>query len=139
MNNFESRDGSVGFSEDLIYRFVTDIRNFERFIPVDKIKNWQATKEFCSFEVPYVGKTGFNITEKIPYSEVNYSGKGMNTDFIFKINIIKGVDNKSIIKVIVGAAINPVLKMMISKPLIEFLDKLISEMEKFEGWENTIE
>jgi carbon monoxide dehydrogenase subunit G len=139
MNNFESRDGRVNVNEEVIFKFVTDIRNFERFIPGDKVKNWHATKELCSFEVPYAGKTGFNIAQKIPYSEVDYCGKGMNTDFTFKIWILKDIDNKSIVKIIIGAEINPVLKMMVSKPLEEFLEKLISEMEQFAEWEKTIE
>jgi carbon monoxide dehydrogenase subunit G len=139
MDNFESREARVNYSEDVIYRFVTDIRNFERFVPGDMVKNWQATKDSCSFEVPYACKTGFSITQKEPYSEVNYAGRGMNTDFIIKIRVLEKAENKTIVKVIVQAQLNPMIKMIVAKPLEQFLEKMISEMEIFDGWEKIIE
>lgn len=139
MNKFESRQGIVSYKEEVIYNFLTDIRNFERFIPADKVKHWQATVDSCSFEVPHAGKTGFSIRNKEPFSEVNYAGKGMNTEFSLKVVIHKEAEDKAGIKVIMLADLNPVLRMMIAKPLEQFLARLMDEMEKFDGWEDVKE
>jgi carbon monoxide dehydrogenase subunit G len=138
MNNFESREGEISYSEEVIYRFITDIRNFERFIPADSVKNWMATDDTCSFEISYGGMTRISITQKKPYYEVNYAGRGFqNTEFFFKINIIKRLEKKTAVKVVFQAALNPMLKMIVAKPLETFLEKMITEMEKFDGWEKT--
>jgi hypothetical protein len=139
MNIFESREGKVGFSDEVIYRFVSDVRNFERFIPPDSVKDWKTTIDSCSFEIPYAGKTIIRITQKIPHSEVVYSGKGFqNTEFSIKILIIKVSESTASVKAIVRAELNPMLKMIAAKPLEKFLERLITEIENFDGWENII-
>lgn len=136
MNKFESRQGIVNYKEEVIYNFLTDIRNFDRFIPAETVKHWHATADSCSFEVPYAGKTGFSIRNKTPFSEVDYAGQGMNTEFSLKILIHKEGEDKAGIKVFMLADLNPILKMMVAKPLEQFLTKLMDEMEKFDGWED---
>jgi hypothetical protein len=140
MNNFESRDVKVGRDPQTIYRFITDVRNFERFIPKDSVRNWQATKETCNFEIPYAGRSGFNITHINPYSEVNYSGNGFqNIEISLKIIISRETDLSSVVKVSVQAMLNPLLTMIVSKPLELFLEKLANEMETFDDWDKIIE
>ena len=41
-------------------------------------------------------------------------------------------------KVILEAELNPMLKMVANKPIIQFLEMLIREMENFKGWKNII-
>ena len=58
MNNlsyFESRSGNLTCNAEEVFTFVTDIRNFERFIPEGVINNWNAEKESCSFSVSMLG------------------------------------------------------------------------------------
>lgn len=138
MDNFESRDIRVERDDQTIYQFISDVRNFKQFIPGDSVKNWQATNDSCSFEIPFAGKTGFAIVHKTPFSEVKYSGKALNDNEItFDIRIFKKADNLSSVKVLIEASLNPMLKMMVKKPLLQFLDKMANEIEKFDGWENT--
>jgi hypothetical protein len=42
------------------------------------------------------------------------------------------------VKVTLGADLNPMMKMMAVKPIRQFLEMLIDEMEKFTDWRNTI-
>ena len=42
-------------------------------------------------------------------------------------------------KVLLEAELNPVLKMMANKPILQFLEMLIREMENFNGWKNIME
>jgi hypothetical protein len=43
------------------------------------------------------------------------------------------------VRVVLSADLNPVMKMMVSKPIVQFLEMLIHEMESFREWEKTIE
>ena len=42
---FESRIGNVSCSAEEVFAFVTDIRNFEQFIPAGTINNWTAERD----------------------------------------------------------------------------------------------
>ncbi len=43
------------------------------------------------------------------------------------------------VKVTLSADLNPMMKMVAAKPISQFLELLISEMEAFNGWNNTKE
>ena len=55
MSNFESRSGKLKCTKEEVFNFVTDIRNFEQFIPQGTINEWQAERESCSFRVSMLG------------------------------------------------------------------------------------
>ena len=61
---FESRTGKLSCTAEEVFDFVTDIRNFEQFIPAATISNWQAEKESCSFSVSMLGTVSFRLAEK---------------------------------------------------------------------------
>ena len=132
---FESRTANLSCSSKDVYTFVTDIRNFERFIPEGKIDNWHAEKESCSFSVPMLGTVSVKLVEKEMYNKVGFTGDALKkNDISLVLNISESVKNSAMVKVILQADINPMLKMMAAKPIAQFLEKLIDEMEKFRGW-----
>ena len=133
--NFESRIGKLSCTPADIFNFITDIRNFEQFIPTGNINNWQASSDSCSFQVPPIGKASVNLTEKNPYSFVAYSGDALQKND-FKLYVHITVDERELaeIRLNLTAELNPFLKMVASGPIENLLEKLISEMEKFEKW-----
>ena len=127
---FESKVGKINSSEEKIYGFISDFNNFRQFIPEDKVKGFQSTEDNCRFNITGAGEIGLKILEKIPTHTIKITGEGMsNQSFIFWVQL-KGVsDNDTRIKLTIKADLNPVLKMMASKPLQNFLDKLVEAME----------
>jgi carbon monoxide dehydrogenase subunit G len=137
LSYFESRTGKLTCTVEEVFNFVTDIRNFERFIPEGKINNWQAVKNSCSFSVSMLGTVSVNLSEEEKYRKVVFSGTAFkNNDFVLKLAIFKNVNDTAEVKVSLSADTNPMLKMMAAKPISQFLEKLISEMERFEDWKN---
>jgi carbon monoxide dehydrogenase subunit G len=133
--NFESRTGKLSCTPAEVFNFITDIRNFQQFIPPGNINNWKASSESCSFQVPPIGTARVNLTEKNPYSFVAYSGDALQKDD-FKLFVHIAEDGRKLaeIRLNLTAELNPILKMMASGPIENFLEKLVSEMEKFERW-----
>ena len=122
-----------------IFNFVTDIRNFHRFAPSGAIVDWNAEKESCRFEVPSIGNVNFKVTEKEQFSKVIFSGNALqNTSFSIVLNITENSNNLAEVIIDLQAELNPFLKMMAEKPIAQFLETLINEMEKFKGWKETI-
>ncbi len=140
MENFatyESRVGKIGSGAKEIFSFVTDMRNFSRFLPEHTIENWEASVDECSFEVSPVGKSRIKIVRKDPHDTVKYAGYGLNnTEFYLWVQLKELKEEDTRVKLTIKADLNPGLKMIASKPIKEFLDKLVSGMEEFEDWAN---
>jgi carbon monoxide dehydrogenase subunit G len=140
LSNYESRSGSLSCTPKEVFDFVTDIRNFEQFIPDGTINNWQSGKDTCSFSVSMIGTVSLRIEKKEAYDKVIFSGDALKkNDFSLILNILENANNKAEVKVLLEAELNPMLKMMANKPILQFLEMLIREMENFKGWKNIME
>lgn len=123
-----------------IFAFVTDIRNFARFIPVGIISNWIAEKETCSFSVSMLGKVSVRLAEKERYTKVVFSGDALKkNDFLLTLNIKDNVTDHAEVMILLSAELNPMMKMMAGKPIEQFLERLINEMESFRDWKSVRE
>jgi hypothetical protein len=139
LSHYESRSGSLSCTSREVFDFVTDIRNFEQFIPGGTINNWQSGRNTCNFNVSMVGTISVRIEKKEPYNRVIFSGDALKkNDFSLVLNISDSINNTAIIKVLLEAELNPMLKMVANKPIIQFLEMLIMEMEDFKDWKNII-
>ncbi len=135
LSKFESRVGKINGDSQAVYAFLNDMRNFKQFLPEGKVNNWLAEKDSCSFEVSPVGKASLKIIEAEPYKFVKYEGRGLNnTNFYLWVQLKQLSDVDTRVKITIKADLNPMLKMMASGPLKDFLDKLISGMENFTDW-----
>jgi len=137
---FESRPGLVSCTAEDVFNFVTDIRNFEQFVPKDTINNWQAEKEICRFNVSVVGNVIVRLSEKVMFNRVVFSGDALaDNDFSLVLNIFDNGTDPAEVKISLNADLNPMLKMMAAKPIGQFLEMLVNKMENFTGWKETIE
>ncbi len=137
ISSFESRTGKVSCSAEELYNFVSDIRNFERFIPKDKVSNIKMDKDSCSFQVSMLGTVNVRISEKIKPVRVLFSGNALQVnDFSILLNILSTGTDKSEVKINLTAEMNTFLKMIATEPARQFLETLIKEMEKFRDWKN---
>jgi len=135
-SGFESRTGRLNCRPEIFYAFITDLRNFKRFVPAGSAEKWQADAESCSFEVPPFGPAGLKIAGKVPFREVNYKGEALQkTGFSLKVLISEDHGISTSVKLLFEADLNPVMRMMAAKPVEQFLEKLVAEMEKFNEWE----
>jgi carbon monoxide dehydrogenase subunit G len=137
LSYFESRTGKLTCNAKEVFFFVTDIRNFERFIPVGIISNWKAEKESCSFSVSMLGTLSVRLAEKERYTKVVFSGDALKkNDFLLTLNITDNVSDHAEVMILLSAELNPMMKMMAGKPIGQFLERLINEMEGFSDWES---
>jgi hypothetical protein len=140
LSNFESRSGQLTCRAEKVFNFVTDLRNFERFVPHGTINDWQAQKESCSFSVSMIGTVSLRLSEKITFSKVVYNGDALKeNDFSLVLDIKDNGKEPAGVKVRLSADLNPMLKMMAAKPIGQFLEMLINEMENFKDWKDTRE
>jgi carbon monoxide dehydrogenase subunit G len=140
LSYFESRSGKLSCSVEDVFAFVTDIRNFQRFIPQGTISNWNSEKESCSFNVSMLGTVSVRLSEKKEYSKVVFTGDALKkNDFILTLVISDNAENNADVRVMLSADLNPMIKMIATKPIGQFLEMLINEMESFREWKNIME
>lgn len=128
----ESKIGKVSYSDEKVYIFLTDFNNFKNLIPEDKVSNWKSDENSCSFSVNPIGETGIKIIEKDPFKLVKL--KSLESDkfnFTFWVQLKMLEEKDTRIKLTLQADLNPMVQMMAKKPLQEFLDKLIDQLEKY--------
>jgi len=129
----------VTSSAEGVYNFVTDIRNFERFAPKGAISGWKADSDSCSFSVSMIGTVSVRLAEKQKFSKVVFDGDALKkNDFLLTLLITDNGSEPAGVKVYLSADLNPMMKMMASRPIAQFLEMLITEMEGFREWEKTI-
>lgn len=137
LSYYESRTGTVVTSPDKVFAFVTDMRNFERFIPSGMISNWQADKESCSFRAPTIGNVNIRIYKTEMDRMVAYRGDAFKKDdFEIVLHINRNPDDLGDVKVELTADLNPMMKVFASKPILQALEKIVAGMENFYHWED---
>jgi carbon monoxide dehydrogenase subunit G len=128
---FESRIGTIQSSDEKIYNFLSNFNNFKNFIPSDKVEKFESSEDYCKFSVPGIGEVCLRIIEREPYKTIKVSGDGMaNQKFFLWIQLKQAAENDTKVKLTMQADLNPMLRMVASKPLQEFLNKLVDAMEK---------
>jgi hypothetical protein len=137
ISSFESRTGNLDCDAEGVYNFITDIRNFERFIPKDKVTSLKIDEDSCSFQMSMLGTVNVRIIEKIKPGRVLFSGTALQVNnFSLLLNILSTGTDHSEVKIILSGEMNPFLKMIAADPVKQFLETLIKEMEKFRDWKN---
>jgi hypothetical protein len=135
ISSFESRTGNLTCTPQEFFDFATDLRNIRQFVPEGSINEIHVDREFCSFQVPALGKIDMKLSEKEPHTKAVYSGNlFQSNEFSLILNIKAGTAGKAEVIVRLAAQLNPVLKLLASQHIGRLLDTLISEMEKFRNW-----
>jgi hypothetical protein len=131
-SHFESRTGNPDCTPEEIYYFVTDLRNFKRFVPEGTITDWKADSDSCSFTVPRMGDVELAIVDREKDSHVTYRGNALgNNKFELILHITRKPDSRAGLKVALDAELNPMMKMIASGPIGQFLDMVVDRMENF--------
>ena len=131
MRTVESKTGKIKKSAGQIFGFLSDFRNFERFIPKDKVQDWSCTQDTCSFNVMGIGSAGLKITEKNPDSFIKISSD-QQTPIKFQgwVDIQPVDDTTSNVRITLQPDVNPIMMSMIQSQLKSFADELITQLEK---------
>jgi carbon monoxide dehydrogenase subunit G len=136
MAKIESKEVEINSPKEKIFDFLSDFTNFSLLVP-DKVENWKATKERCSFKVSGLSDFGMKISKTTPYSSIEIvNDKEISTPFSFTFNWDFNPinDSKTKVRSFFNLDINPMMSMMVKKPLQNFMDVLVDKLkEKMES------
>jgi len=136
-STFESRTANAKCTAEQLFHFVTDLRNFKRFIPEGKFSDLVIEKDSCSFNVSMLGRVMIRISGMKEFTEVGFTGNAMQiNEFTLDLRFQDSEPGNSQIRVIFQAHLNPFLKMLAEEPIKRFIETIAAEMEKFDGWKD---
>lgn len=133
MTEFKSNPVLINTPENHIYNFLVDFNNLEKLMP-DQIVQWKSTTDSSSFTIKGMADLALVMGEKREYSQVTYnSAEPSPFDFYLQFTIEKDSAG-SAVSCSLKAKLSPMIKMMASRPLQNFVnilaEKLKLEMEK---------
>lgn len=130
----ESKIGRSSYPVSTIYSFISDFRNFNNLIPADRISNWQANEDTCSFSIDMLGKVGLTIIEREPDKLVKIQSQPEVTSYNFTLwmQLKEIATDDTGIKITMEPQLNPAMLAMVKSPLKKFVDSLIDEIESFD-------
>ena len=127
MSKFESSVKAIPFADELVFNKVSVLSNLEGIkdkVPADKVQDLEFTDDSLTFSVSPIGKISLEVIERIPNSCVKYATTTSPIPFTLWVQILPVTENDCKIKVTIDAELNPFIKGMVKKPLMEGLEKM---------------
>jgi len=134
-STFESAVKTINAGEQDIFAVLSDLRNAEKLkdrIPQDKVKDVQFEQDSISFVVEPVGKLSLKVIEQEPCKTIKFAGENSPVDFFVWIQLKETGENDTKMKITLKADLNPIIKMMASKPLEQFVNMLADALATLE-------
>jgi carbon monoxide dehydrogenase subunit G len=125
----ESKTGVARGSQETVFNYISDFRNFSALLPQDRLNNLQITREKIIFDIQGLGTVGLEIQEKQPFSLLTVgASEDSSADFTFIININEAGKELSEVKLKLKANLNMFLEMMARSPLQQFVDLIVEKL-----------
>ena len=125
MDKYESKQQQINHPASLIFPIISRM-DFLTPAMQDKVEEWQATPDTCSFKVKGF-KVSLRIADKVENKHVKIVADegGLPIDFTFWIQLheVSSLDTR--VRMVLHAELNMMMKMMIGSKLQEGLDKAV--------------
>ncbi len=133
MTRIESKHVSIARPASALYDFLQDMNNFKPLLPQDRISDWACDGNSCSFMVQGAATIGLALDGGTPNSLV----KMKSTDrapFPFTLDVhLREEDGATQAFQVFQAELNPIIKMMVEKPLKNLFDHIADKMVALHG------
>jgi carbon monoxide dehydrogenase subunit G len=128
MTRLESEKVTVNKTAKEIFDFLCDFNNFKRLMP-EQVVDWKSTTDECTFTIKGMATLGMKIVEKTPNTLIRVVKNG-SAPFDFTLScMIEDLQSQCAVQLAFDADLNPMLKMMASKPLTNFLNLLVHKLK----------
>lgn len=133
MVKIESKKVEIKRNVEFVYEYLADFTHFS-MVANDKIENFKATQDRCSFTIKGMTDMGLKIISRMPNESITISNDTdvpssmpLNFLIIFEFERVEPYITKVIVKMELDA--NPMIAMMVKKPLEKFVNSLADGMK----------
>tara|TARA_B110000444_G_C18526574_1_gene449132 strand:+ start:290 stop:679 length:390 start_codon:yes stop_codon:yes gene_type:complete len=128
MATFESPEVIIKRSAEYFFNKIGDLNNLKEIMP-SNIKDFESTKTTCAFKIQGMPALSLELGEKIPFSKISLIAKGSQVPFFLDCFITEKGDQCQV-RLEINAELNIMMKMIVEKPLTQFLNVLATKMEE---------
>ena len=126
--NLETPNIPVQKTAEELYIFLTDFKNFEQIMP-ENTETFELRDNGFVFGLKGMPKIKLKLDEKIPFSKIVLGSAAEQFPFTLVANIEEN-EGKSKVNFKFNGKFNPMISMMVKKPLQKFIDTLSANLEK---------
>jgi carbon monoxide dehydrogenase subunit G len=131
--NFQGKEQEIHLPTGELYAHITDLRNFESLMP-EQVIDWSATEDSCTFTIKNLSTIDMMIDQRIPGEKVVLvSGSKSPVEFKLTCRLASMAENITRASISIEADLNPMLKMMASRPLQNLADIMGEKMKEHFG------
>ena len=127
MSTFESSIRQIPYKQEAVFNMLSDLSNIERVkdkLPEDKLEQMTFDSDSISMSVNPVGQIKLRIVEREEPKCIKFETADSPVHFNLWIQVVPNGDNASKMKLTIKAELNPFIKGMVKKPLMEGLEKI---------------
>ncbi len=133
MTRIESKTVQIARSPQELYTFLQDMNNFKQLLPQDRISEWQSDGKSCSFKVQGAASIGLRLAGGTEPNHVRMEATE-RSPFPFTLDVyLEDHGGTSKAWQIFNAELNPLIKMMVEKPLKNLFDHIADKMVVIHG------
>ena len=127
--NIEANAVLLEKTQEELFNFFSDLNNFEKIMPAN-INKFEVDGDSFLFGLPGMPEIRLVLSEKTAFSNVTLGAASSKLPFTLAANIKKVEENKSEVTLSFVGDFNPMMTMMIKKPLTKFVETLTENIGK---------
>jgi carbon monoxide dehydrogenase subunit G len=125
----ESNKTTVNKSPQELFDFLTKLENFKVLMP-ENTEKFEVDGESFIFGLKGMPEIRLVLKEKVEYSQVVLGAASSKLPFTLTANINETESNQSEVQFLFNGEFNPMVSMMVKKPLTKFIETLSENMSK---------
>jgi carbon monoxide dehydrogenase subunit G len=127
--NINGKKVVVQKSQQALYEFLSDLKNFEKLMP-ESIQKFEVEGDSFLFGLKGMPEIRLILKEKTPYSNITLGAASSKLDFHLVADITPVDANSCEAQLDFNGEFNMMMAMMVKKPLTTFIETLTENMEK---------
>ena len=124
----ESTTGVVALPISTVFEKLSNAETYERLMPEEASFRMVDEKHF-SFKLGGMPAIPLKLERQTPHSQVVLAANGGNVPFELFVNLSEG-ESQTQVQLVFEGNVNPIMQMMVKKPLTQFLEALIGNLKK---------
>lgn len=133
MSELKSEPKIIGISAEKVFSYFSDMNHLHSIMPPQVI-DWKSSAEHCSFRIPGLAAISLIAGRHRASDYLEYNGSDkIPFPFRFMILIAPETEASSRVTLQFDAEMNPMMKMLVEKPLSNFIKLLAEKLPSLEG------
>ena len=127
--NLESEKVTVAKSSKEVFEFLSDLKNFEQLMP-ENMQKFEVDGDSFLFALKGMPEIRLVLKEKTEYSNITLGAASSKLPFTLSGDLTEIYENECNAQIFFNGDFNPMMAMMVKKPLGKFIEVLAENISK---------